>query len=81
MINKEVWKMAFIKGNGAPKTNTAGVVGDKYVDIDTGNKYECTLAYSTSNGAKSYDWKLLYEEKPQDKTPQKFQGKHNGVKR
>lgn len=73
--------MAFIKGKGAPTANTAGVTGDKYVDIDTGNKYECTLAYSTSNGIKSYDWKMIYEAKSQDKTVQKFQGKYNGIKR
>ena len=73
--------MATVRGNGAPNTNTTGVIGDKYIDIDTGNKYECTLAYSTSNWDKSRNWKLISEGK-RDKAPQKNQAFHsNGVKR
>lgn len=73
--------MAFIKGNGAPNKDVSGAIGDTYIDIDTGNKYECTFAYITSNGDKSYDWKLISETK-YVKTPQKPQNKfNNGVKK
>ena len=52
--------MGLIKEKGAPGRFTKGSVGDMYIDLDTGNEYLCTFAFSDSNGGSSdYSWKLI----------------------
>ena len=52
--------MSLIKEKGAPGRFTKGSVGDKYIDLDTGNEYLCTFAFGDSNGGSSeYSWRLI----------------------
>lgn len=50
--------MAIIKQKGIPTRHTSGSIGDTYIDLDTGNKYECTFAYKSA-GMIECDWKLV----------------------
>ena len=48
--------MSIIKQKGVPTRNTKGSIGDIYVDLNTGNRYQCTFAY-ISAGSVECDWK------------------------
>ena len=50
--------MATIKQKGVPTRNINASIGDNYIDLDTGNKYECTFAFK-SGGTVECDWKLI----------------------
>ena len=50
--------MATIKQKGVPTRNINACIGDTYVDLDTGNKYECTFAYRSGSSVEC-DWKLV----------------------
>ena len=54
--------MKIHKGEGAPSVKTVGAIGDKYIDVNTGNQYKCTFTYSSSSGQSEYWWKLQKEE-------------------
>lgn len=47
--------MARIMNNGKPTTKTAGVIGDIYIDKQTGLVYRCTFAYGVGND-REYAW-------------------------
>ena len=59
--------MATIKGKGAPTRNTAGAVGDFYIDTDTRNTYECKFACKMSFRDPEYEWY------PTDKIPVSYE--------
>lgn len=51
--------MVFIRGKGAPGKHTKGYVGDKYIDMETGNQYICVLAFGIFGGDDTeYEWKF-----------------------
>lgn len=50
--------MATIKQKGVPTRNINASIGDTYIDLDTGNKYECIFAYR-SGGSSECDWKMV----------------------
>lgn len=50
--------MATIRQKGAPTRHTSGSIGDTYIDLDTGNKYECSFAYKSA-GIAECDWRLV----------------------
>lgn len=50
--------MGTIKRLGAPSRNLKASVGDIYIDLKTGNKYQCTFAY-VLGGTYDCDWKLV----------------------
>lgn len=57
--------MGIIKRLGAPSRNLKASIGDIYIDLKTGNKYQCTFSYALA-GNYECDWKLV-EAKTQGK--------------
>ena len=49
--------MSLVKGNGAPTAKTRGAIGDLYLDVDTGTKYQCISRYRDSLGHIEINWK------------------------
>ena len=49
--------MSLVKGNGAPTAKTRGAIGDLYLDVDTGAKYQCISRYRDSLGHIEINWK------------------------
>lgn len=58
--------MGIIKGKGLPTKQTAGSVGDTYVDVETNKKYSCVYSIEDSMGSKEYRWEYDGESKDID---------------
>ena len=50
--------MGTIKRLGAPSRNIKASIGDIYIDLKTGNKYQCVFSYVLA-GTYECDWKLV----------------------
>lgn len=51
--------MSVVKGNGAPRKNTKGAVGDTYMDLETGKNYRCVSIFRDSLGYAEYEWGFI----------------------
>ena len=51
-----------LRRNGKPSSSVAGSIGDIYIDLNTGEKYECVYVYKDSMLNESYKWKLIGKE-------------------
>lgn len=54
--------MKIIKGNGVPRRNTEGSVGDTYLDLETGKRYSCVSSYRDSLGTGEFYWDPISDE-------------------
>ena len=65
--------MSEIKGKGIPTRQTAGALGDIYIDTNTGVRYKCTGAYGITthiDSTKEFEWKPIRSIKQSMANPQ-----------